>query len=67
MINLLEVNKIGDAEVNLNKMTIKLKDKIKKINSSEKNVLVKMISSPGKIFSRSENWKNFKNIKREIY
>ena len=53
-INLLEVNKIGDAEVNLSKMTIKLKDKVEKINSSEKNVLVKMISSPGKIFSRSE-------------
>ena len=40
--------------MNLNKMTIKLNEKIKKINSSEKNVLVKMLSSPGKIFSREE-------------
>ena len=35
-------------------MTIKLKEKIEKINTSEKNVLTKMLSSPGKIFSRIE-------------
>ena len=35
-------------------MTIKLNEKIKKINSTEKKVLIKMISSPGKIFSREE-------------
>ena len=52
--NLLEVSKIGDAELNLNKMTIKLNNKTKKINSAEKNVLLKMLSSPGKIFSRKE-------------
>ncbi|MAV76862.1 MAG: DNA-binding response regulator [Candidatus Marinimicrobia bacterium] len=52
--NFLELTKIGEAEINLNKMTIKLKNKIDKINTSEKNVLIKMISSPGKIFSRSE-------------
>ena len=46
--------KIGEAELNFNKMTIKLKEKIKKINISEKNVLIKMLSSPGKIFSRVE-------------
>ena len=46
--------KIGDAEINLNKMKIKLKEKIRKINSSEKNVLIKMLSFPGKIFSREE-------------
>ena len=45
---------VGEAEVNLNKMTIKLKGEIQKINTSEKNVLVKMLSSPGKIFSREE-------------
>ena len=33
-------------------MTIKLNNKTKKINSAEKNVLLKMLSSPGKIFSR---------------
>ena len=52
--NLLEENKIGDAELNLNKMTIKLNQKVKKINLAEKNILLKMLSSPGKIFSRGE-------------
>ena len=52
--NLLEDSKIGDAELNLNKMTIILNNKTKKINSAEKNVLLKMLSSPGKIFSRNE-------------
>ena len=52
--NLLENSKIGEAELNLNKMTIKLNEKINKINTSEKSVLLKMLSSPGKIFSRNE-------------
>ena len=52
--DLLEENKIGEAELNLNKMTIKLNKKVQRINSAEKNVLLKMLSSPGKIFSRSE-------------
>ena len=51
---LLEENKIGEAELNLSKMTIKLNQKVQKINSAEKNVLSKMLSSPGKIFSRHE-------------
>ena len=53
-INVSESAKIGEAELNLGKMTIRLNKKVKKINSSEKNVLVKMLSSPGRIFSRSE-------------
>jgi len=53
-LDVLESAKIGDAELNLNKMTIKLKEKVRKINLSEKNVLIKMLSSPGKIFSRSD-------------
>ncbi len=52
--NLMESNKIGSAELNLSKMTIKLNEKIQKINSAEKRVLLKMLSSPGRIFSRSE-------------
>jgi len=52
--SLLKPTKIGDAEINLNKMTIKLRERIQKINTSEKNVLIKMLSSPGKIFSRTE-------------
>ena len=47
----LESSKIGDAELNLSKMTIRLNQKIKKINSAEKRVLLKMLASPGKIFS----------------
>ena len=50
--NKLLSSKIGEAELNLNKMIIKLKNKVKKINLSEKKVLMKMLSSPGKIFSR---------------
>ncbi len=52
--NLSELAKIGDAEINLNKMNIKLGKKTEKINTSEKNVLIKMLASPGKIFSREE-------------
>ncbi len=52
--NLMVSNKIGSAELNLSKMTIKLNEKVQKINSSEKRVLLKMLSSPGRIFSRFE-------------
>ena len=57
-------SKIGEAELNLNKMIIKLKNKVKKINLSEKKVLMKMLSSPGKIFSRLEIGK-IANIAKE--
>ena len=57
-------SKIGEAELNLNKMIIKLKNKVKKINLSEKRVLAKMLSSPGKIFSRLEIGK-IANITKE--
>ena len=62
--NKLSSNNIGDAELNLNKMIIKLKEKVQKINLSEKKVLVKMLSSPGRIFSRSEIGK-IANITKE--
>ena len=45
---------IGNAKVDLNKMIITLKDKNKKINNSEKKVLIEMLSNPGKTFSREE-------------
>ncbi len=45
-------HKIGNAEIDLNKMTITVKGNQKKINVSEKNVLSEMLSSPGKTFSR---------------
>ena len=60
----LNKSKIGEAELNLNKMTIKLNEKVQKINSSEKKVLTKMLSSPGKIFSRLEIGK-IANITKE--
>ncbi len=45
---------IGNAKVDLNKMIITIKDKNKKINNSEKKVLIEMLSNPGKTFSREE-------------
>tara|TARA_B100000941_G_scaffold278382_1_gene242671 strand:+ start:205 stop:882 length:678 start_codon:yes stop_codon:yes gene_type:complete len=45
---------VGQAEINLNKMTINFNNKIKKINNSEKKVLIEMLSNPGKTFSREE-------------
>ena len=53
-IDLKTIHYIGTAEVNLNKLTLKLKNKEKKINISEKKVLVEMLSNPGKTFSREE-------------
>ena len=35
-------------------MLIKLNNKLRKINNSEKKVLIEMLSNPGKTFSREE-------------
>ena len=45
---------IGKAQVDLNKMTIVLKDKIRKINNSEKKVILEMLANPGTTYSRDE-------------
>jgi two-component system phosphate regulon response regulator OmpR len=45
---------IGRALVDLNKMTITLAEKIKKINNSEKKVLMEMLANPGTTYSRDE-------------
>ncbi len=45
---------IGNTEIDLNKMIISLGGIKKKINNSEKKVLVEMLSNPGKTFSRVE-------------
>ena len=45
---------VGKAEIDLNKMTIKLNENIKKINNSEKKVLIEMLSNPGKTYSREQ-------------
>ena len=55
---------VGEAEIDLNKMTINLCKKYKKINNSEKKVLIEMLSNPGKTFSREEIGK-IANISQE--
>ena len=45
---------IGRAQVDLNKMTITLEEKIKRINNSEKKVLLEMLANPGTTYSRDE-------------
>ncbi len=61
--NIIEKNKkidlkskyyVGKAQIDLNKMVILLGENNKKINQSEKKVLIEMLSSPGKTFSREE-------------
>ena len=53
-LDLKSIYKIGNAEVNLNKMTINLKNKSQKINNSEKKVLIEMLANPGITYSREE-------------
>ena len=54
MLDLSSKYFVGQAEINLNKMTINFNNKIRKINNSEKKVLIEMLSNPGKTFSREE-------------
>ena len=53
-VDLKSQYKIGRAQVDLNKMTITLEEKIKKINNSEKKVLLEMLANPGNTYSRDE-------------
>ena len=53
-INLNTIYYVGDAKIDLNKMNISNKEKNKKINLSEKKVLIEMLANPGKTFSRDE-------------
>ena len=53
-ININKINKIGEAKIDLNKMFIQLKSKISKINNTEKKILLEMLASPGKTFSRTK-------------
>ncbi len=45
---------IGTAKIDLKKMVIKLQEKVRKINSSEKKVLIEMLTNPGKTYSREK-------------
>ena len=53
-INLTKKYKVGSAKVDLNKMTIFLNNEEKKINNSEKKVLVEMLLNPGQTYSREK-------------
>ena len=53
-IDLKSKHSVGNAEIDLNKMIINLNSKSKKINNTEKKVLIEMLSNPGTTFSREE-------------
>ena len=63
-INLNKISKIGEAKVDLNKMSIQFKNKINKINNTEKKVLAEMLANPGKTYSRIQIGE-ISNIKQE--
>ena len=45
---------VGTAKIDLNKMTVDIGNKLKKINVSEKKVLIEMLANPGTTYSREE-------------
>jgi len=51
-VDVNKINKIGEAKIDLNKMSIQLKNKVNKINNVEKKVLLEMLANPGKTYSR---------------
>ena len=53
-IDLKSKHKVGLAEIDSNKMTVNFNSKSKKINNSEKKVLIEMLANPGKTYSRDE-------------
>ena len=53
-LNLDKNYSVGQAKIDLNKMYINLRNSSKKINNTEKKVLIEMLSNPGKTFSRDE-------------
>ena len=53
-LNLDKNYTVGQAKIDLNKMYINLRNSSKKINNTEKKVLIEMLSNPGKTFSRDE-------------
>ena len=55
---------IGDAQINLKKLDIKINNKTVKINPQEKKILEKMLEVPGKVFSRNDIGKII-NISKE--
>ena len=53
-IDISKAHFIGSMQIDLNKMNIIDGQKNKKINVSEKKVLIEMLSNPGKTFTREE-------------
>ena len=53
-IDLTSNHYVGEAKIDLNKMTVSLDNKLRKINNSEKKVLIEMLTNPGTTFSREE-------------
>ena len=53
-IDLKSKHYVGDAVIDLNKMIVSLNSKSKKINNTEKKILIEMLSNPGTTFSREE-------------
>ena len=53
-IDLKLKHNVGSAIIDLNKMSIILQSNTKKINNTEKKVLVEMLANPGKTFSREQ-------------
>jgi len=53
-LDLKSIHSIGKAKIDLNKMTVDVNDKFKKINNTEKKVLIEMLANPGKTYSREE-------------
>ena len=53
-INLNTEHFVGNARIDLNKMNINLNEKVRKINLSEKKVLIEMLSNPGKTYTREK-------------
>ena len=45
---------VGEAVIDLNKMVIKLNNNHRKINVTEKKILMEMLSNPGKTYSRTQ-------------
>ena len=45
---------IGDTQINLKKLDIKINNKTIKINPQEKKILERMLEVPGKVFSRND-------------
>ena len=53
-IDLRKEYSVGQAVIDLNKMIIKFNNLEKKINVTEKKILMEMLSNPGKTYSRSQ-------------